>query len=119
MKRFGMAYIRVDGELLETMPGASIDIGGVERNNVDGDNEVLGFSERPVPAVIECEISMGPHTSLEKIRQITDATVTFECDTGQKYVCANAWVSNTLKATSGEGGKVPVVITSRRSQPIE
>lgn len=109
MQRLGKAYIKVDGELLETMPGAKIDIGGFQRPSVDGSHTILGYAETIKPSRLECEIAIGASTSLAKFRDITDATVTFECDTGQVYIMRNAWVSETLTATEGEGGKVPLV----------
>jgi hypothetical protein len=105
-QRFGMAYISVDGSQLATMPGAKLDIGGVERTTVTGDNQVLGFTRAPKPAVLECEISIGVGTSLTKLAQITGATVTFECDTGQTYVMREAFVTKTLALTAGDSGKV-------------
>lgn len=107
-QRLGIAFVKVDGELLESMPGAKIDIGGKTRSTVLGANAVLGFSETPAPASVECEISIGPKTSLKKLRGITNATITFECDTGQTYVINGAWLEGTLVATSGDGGKVPL-----------
>lgn len=110
MQRLGKAYIKVDGELLETMPGAKIDIGGDKRDPIVGSHTVHGFAEAIQPARVECEISVGASTSLAKLRAITNATVTFECDTGQVYIVRNAWVAETLSVTEGEGGKVPIVL---------
>lgn len=110
MQRLGKAYIKIDGDLLETMPGAKIDIGGDKRDPVVGSHTVHGYAEAIMPSRVDCEISVGPNTSLAKIRDITDATVTFECDTGQVYIVRNAWVSETLTVTEGEGGKVPIVL---------
>lgn len=109
MQRLGKAFIKVDGDLLESMPGAKIDIGGNKRDPVVGSHTVYGYAEQVQPARVEVEISVGPNTSLAKLRDITDATITFECDTGQVYIVRNAWLSETLTVTEGEGGKVPLV----------
>jgi hypothetical protein len=106
--RLGKAYIKFNGELLETLPGASIDIGGVTRKVIKGNNSIHGYSEEPTESMVECEVSVAPGTSLVKYGNIVDATITFECDTGQTYVVRKAFNTVTPKATDGDGGKVPL-----------
>lgn len=108
MKRLGKAIIKVDGKVLETLPGAKLDPGGMERTTVVGANEVHGFSETPKQSKCECEISVGKATSLDELRKIEAATINFECDTGQIYVIRGAWLTNTPEMTASEGGKVPL-----------
>lgn len=105
-KKLGKAWLKVDGGALETLPGASIDIGGDERTTVVGSNAVLGFTEKPKQSIVECEVAVGTGTSLAAYRSMTDVTITFEADTGQTWVVRNAWQTNTPKATEGDGGKV-------------
>jgi hypothetical protein len=107
-QRLGRAYIKVDGDMLESMPGAKVDVGGVSRSVVLGNNKVLGFAEKPKEAMVECEVAVGPATSLLKLAAIADATITFECDTGQTYVIKNAFLTEPPVATDGDGGKVPL-----------
>lgn len=108
MQKLGIAYIKADGELLESMPDAKINIGGVTREPVNGGNAVLGYSEKVVHAEVECEIAVSPSTSLVTIAGWKDITVTFECDTGQVYIVRNAWLVEPPAATASEGGKVPL-----------
>lgn len=108
MQKLGKAYIKHDGKLLETNPGASIDVGGVTRTTLLGNNAVLGFSEQPKQAVVSCVIALGAQTSLSELRAIKDATITFECDTGQTFVVRNAWLVNPPVATDGDGGAIPL-----------
>ena len=107
-KRLGKAFIKVDGELLETMPGAKLNLGGPERSPVVGNNTVHGFSESIKESSLECEISVGATTSLDKFRKTENATITFEADTGQTYVIREAWCVSPPEVTDGEGGKVPL-----------
>lgn len=100
------AEIKVNGTLLATMPGAKIDLGGITRASVVGDNRIHGYSETIKPAMLECEISLGQGMSLDELRSITNATVTYNADTGQQYVIRDAFVTETLNITAGEGGKV-------------
>lgn len=115
-QRFGKAYINVDGSLLATMPGAKLNLGGVDRTAVVGDNAVLGFTEAPVASLLTCEISMGVGTSLKTLRDLKGATVTFECDTGQTYVMREAFTTKALEISAGDAGKVSLEISG---QPAE
>ena len=73
-KRFGRAFIRLDGQrLLESLPGASIDIGGVVRTPVVGDSSVLGYTEQLQQSEVECEISLGGGVSLVELGKIAGA----------------------------------------------
>ena len=100
------AFIKTDGELLQTLDGAKLDLGGVERAAVVGANSIHGFSETIKPAVLTCEISLGKGRSLAALQAISAATVTYEADTGQTWVIRNAFVTKTINVTAGEGGKV-------------
>lgn len=115
-QRFGKAFISVDGSLLATMPGAKLNLGGNERTPVVGDNAVLGFTEAPVAALLTCEISLGEGSSLETLRKLKGATVTFECDTGQTYVMREAFTTKALEISAGDAGKVSLEISG---QPAE
>jgi hypothetical protein len=101
----GRATIRVNGEVIETAKGASLDLGGVKRNSVVV-GRVVGFAEETVPAVLECETALRPGMSLETLRNATGAVVIFECDTGQRYVMNDAYITETPTMKDGEGGNV-------------
>jgi hypothetical protein len=116
MKTFSIAYIKVDGELLRSLPGAKLDLGGKVRSSVVGASEVHGYSEAIKPAQLECEMSLVEGFSLERLRNVTDATVTFEADTGQRYVMRNAFTTETLSITAGEGGKVALKMEGQPAQ---
>lgn len=100
------AYIKHDGKMLATLPGAKLDIGGNERAAVVGANTIHGYSETLKPSMLTCEISLQQGTSLAELKDITAATITYEADTGQTYVIRNAFVTKPLSVTAGDGGKV-------------
>lgn len=106
-KKLGIVHIKVNAQLLESLPGATIDIGGVVRSPVTGGTRMLGFTESIKPSEVECEVAVGVGTSLVALGAIADATLTFECDTGQIYIVREASVAEPPKATSGEG-KAPL-----------
>lgn len=115
-QRHSMAYIKTDGQLLPTLPSPTVDLGGVERAPVVGNNSMLGHSEVFKPATLECEISLGLGMSLAQLQKIKDATVTYEADTGQTYVIREAFVTETLKVSGGADGKVTLKFAG---QPAE
>lgn len=102
----GRATITVDGIVLESKPGASIDIGGDKRTPVTLDSGKVGFSAEPMPSQVDCEIVMDKDTRLAAMRDWDDVTIGFACDTGQRYVIANAFSINPPKATAKDGGAI-------------
>ena len=102
-KLLGRAYIKHDGNLLQTKEGASLNVGGVNREPVVG-NQVHGYVEKVVAPTVECAITVNASTSLTALAKIDDATITFECDTGQTYVLRNAWLTEPPNMTAGESG---------------
>lgn len=102
-KIMGKAQIKANGALQETLPGATLDIGGPSRTTVAGANAILGFTEAVAPSKIEFEIAVKGHTSLAAIRRWDDVTVTFEADTGQTWVVSHGWVTNPPTTTDNDG----------------
>ena len=118
-KRFGKAFIKLNGQVLESDDGATCDIGGTKRNTVTG-NEVHGFTEEEVPSRVECDIYVGAETSLDTLRGAAGVPVEFEMDTGQIYSTSEAWITEALSITSGkEGGKVKVAIEGKPMQEVK
>jgi hypothetical protein len=107
MQVLGRAAIKYDGNLLLTDKGAKLNIGGVERKTVKGD-QVHGYAEGVMEPFVECNISVTPGMSLVALGNIKNSTVTFEADTGQTWILRNAWSEKPPEATAEEGGKVPV-----------
>jgi len=105
----GRATISANGEQYDTVPGATLDLGGIKRNPITTGRRV-GFSEEMVPAVLNCTVPLAAGQSLETIRNLRDATVIFECDTGQSYVIRNAFRVDTPTLKDGAGGEVTIVI---------
>lgn len=102
-KYLGRVFIRANGESLASTPdSASLDPGGITRSEVMGDHGYLGYTEKMAPGVIECEIAVNANTSAQRIQAITDATITFEGDTGQVWVVRNAACAETVKIQNGK-----------------
>jgi hypothetical protein len=114
----GKAFIKVNGALLESMPGAKLVLGGFKRTPVVGANKVLGFSEEPVPGTVECELAVSKESKPEEWAAWSDVSVTFECDTGQVYIVRGAFLEEPPELTAEEGGKVPVKLTGQRAERV-
>jgi hypothetical protein len=112
------AFIKWNGRLLATKPSPTIDLGGVTRAPVMGNNRINGYSETPAPSTLECEISLSQGVSLKEIQDMVDATVTYEADTGQTYIMRGAFVTETVKVTGGADGGVTVRIAAEPAEEM-
>lgn len=100
----GRAFIRVNGTQLGTVPGtAKLSPGGVERTPVVTDQGYAGHTEKPVHAEVECDIVIDANTDIVALNKTTQATITFECDSGQVYIVRNASVATPVGAQAGDG----------------
>ena len=114
---FGVAIIKVDGQALRSEEGASCDIGGYSRTSVTSDRGDVGFAQKVAGSQVDCTIQQDADTKLDDIRNYSDVTVQFDCDTGQSYVINHAFLTNTPKTTAG-GGKVQLTFMGPPAQEI-
>lgn len=117
MQVLGRVTVKVDGQTILTDKGAKLNTGGVSRKVVEGDT-VHGYAEEVKAPYVECQASITADTSLSDFNDVTDATVTFECDTGQIYVIRNAWLEEPAEITGGEGGKMPLKFVGMSCQEM-
>ncbi len=101
----GRAFIKHNGQLLRTKEGAKLNMGGVKRNTEKGDTGVHGYSEEVSEPFIECSIAHGADTNLTDLRDITDASITFETDSGKSFILRGAWLESPLELEA-KGGAV-------------
>ncbi len=99
----GIVEIYVNGELQREVEGATLNLGGYEREMVVG-HRVYGQKEKVMPAVCTFTIAHMADTDLITLRDIVDATLRFACNTGVTYLVTGACVTQTLnlKASDGE-----------------
>lgn len=113
----GQAKIKVDGMIIETDGQATLELGGSNREDVPGDYQAGNFRESTAPSKLDCSILIKRGVSLTGLREIDNATVTFEADTGQTYIIRNAYVSETISAGQGDG-KAKVVFQGPPAQEL-
>jgi hypothetical protein len=84
----GIVRIKVNGELLESVEGATLDVGGFERELMSG-HRVYGHKEKIIPSVLACKIVWKFETPIETLRNLIDGLATFESDNGITYQINN------------------------------
>lgn len=115
-KLTGTAYISLDGRRQGTVPGSGkLNPGGVTRTPQVIDGNVIGYSETPVHAEIECEIAMTSDVDIIAINEATDMTIMFETDSGKKYVVRNA---ATMEPIKEEATKTPAKFFGNKAEPV-
>lgn len=101
-KRLGKAVIKIDGVTLETMPGATLDPGGISRETQVGANAVLGPTEKPKQSRLECTVSIRAGISTSQLQK-SMVSVLFAGDTGQVWSIGTAWCMEPPVIDSGNG----------------
>ena len=107
-RRLGKVIIKINNQRIESMAGATLDIGGSTRTTQTGSNEVLGWSEAPKQSRLECSIAVGEGTSLREFDK-SEVSYAFECDTGQVYACAQAWLTDSPTLSGGNDSSAKFV----------
>lgn len=102
----GIARIKVNGELLESLPGAKLRLGGVKRKPKTG-HRFYGHVEEFVQGELECTIVWKNETPIEDLRNLTDGIINFESDNGKTYMMAQAVIEDPPELSDGEG-EVPL-----------
>ncbi len=115
-KLFGRATIRLDGAVIKTAPGSTLELGGVERTPRPGDNDADGFTEALVPAKIDCGVQLREGVSLAALHAIVDATIVFEADTGQTYVISHGY--SAMPPSLGSDGVAKCVFQGPPAEEI-
>lgn len=100
--KHGKAKIRINGIELQTQPGATLDVGGNQRETVLASHEVAGFTEKPKQSRLECTVIVGRGTSAKDLDS-DDVSYTYEADTGQVWAVRNGWTVDTITIDSGSG----------------
>lgn len=107
MKVVGKVFVIINGEKLDSKPGASLKLGGDKRTAQMGVGRMSGFSEEVEAAEADCVLNVTAGTDLEMIKNFTDGTVTFLTDAGQTWVVNDAFCEGDVKLSGkGDGATV-------------
>lgn len=99
----GRVTITVAGRRLKSKEGATLkNIEGITREGVAADTGVAGYQEATAIPEVECTIVHDGNTAITELAAITDATLSFDTDTGKSYVLRNAWHCGGSELSKGE-----------------
>lgn len=102
-KIIGRAYIRLNGQTIDSMNGATLNIGGETREPVNSDSGYAGYTGKEVNSEITCDVVVTDETDLTALAAITEATVTFESGNGAVYVIRRGTVAEPPEYNSADG----------------
>lgn len=101
--RGGIAYLQVDGKLLELKGNWTYNFGFPKRTPIVGTSTVHGFSEKPQPPFLEGAITDSAGLSASELMNIRDATITLKLANGKTGVWRNGWWAGDGNITTEEG----------------
>jgi hypothetical protein len=102
MQQTGRVTVKADGDTMRSKPGASIDIGGEEREGGMTDQKVFYFKEKLNPAMVKCTLIHCSDTDVKKLRSLKNIEVQYETDTGVVLTVANAVTAKIGELANGE-----------------
>lgn len=100
----GRVFITVAGKRIASKEGAKLKYGGVKREGVTADSGVVGYKEAPEIPGVECTVVHTSDVSIAEFQAMTNASISFDTDTGRSYVLSGAWCEGAMELASGELG---------------
>ena len=111
-KNTGTIIVKANGQSLRAKAeSVTFKPGGMKREPQMADGRVVGYSEVPVPSEVSFDWIHDGDTDVNTIRNLTDATVVLEMDSGQVWQIDNAFADaeSVEIGDSGKGGKVTIM----------
>lgn len=96
MKHHGRATITYNGKRLRSKEGATLNLGGTSRTAEPLDTGEVGYYETTVAPELSCTVPLTADLAVQELRDMTDANVVFESDTGKSWVIREAFTLNTV-----------------------
>ncbi|WP_300657528.1 phage tail tube protein [Pseudomonas sp.] len=96
MKHHGRAIITYNGKRLRSKPGATLNLGGTSRTPDPLDDGSVGYAESTAAPELTCAVPLTADLSVQELRDLTDANVVFESDTGKSWVIRDAFTVDTV-----------------------
>lgn len=109
----GRVTIRLGSDSIRSKPGATLNIGGINREYDVTDQGEVYYRERNSIASIRATMPHFSDTDLIKLKQWVNGTAFFETDSGVMYTIAKAGTATIGDLTNGE---VEVTINGEPAQ---
>jgi hypothetical protein len=97
----GIINIKVDGQLIRSEPGATMNYGGITRQEIISGKNV-DYQESFAAGKIEASVPMVSGISLEDMRSWVDKTVVFETDIGVSFLFTNMFTTSAIEMSDGK-----------------
>ncbi len=98
----GRVQIEVDGETLESEAGATMNVGGIQREPMMSDAGNYHFSESYVPSSVECVLMHMTGEDATRFSAMASITLNFKCDSGQVYTIPGACNTDPPSLSGGK-----------------
>lgn len=103
-KLVGSVSLLINGEKLNSQPGASIVLGGFTRTPQKGSDRIAGDTEEIDPCVITATFNVALGDDIVKLNQTRDADATFLCDNGIVLTSSEVFSLGDGELSDGGGG---------------
>lgn len=113
----GQARVKIDGALLETDGQTKLEIGGPKREAVQGDYQAGNFRESTEPSKVELSILYKEDSELASYRDVTNATINIEYDTGATWVVRGGYYSE-VASINQQDGKASLVFMGQPAEQL-
>lgn len=100
----GRFTIVVNGTPLESLAGASIDLGDLNATPINTDQRSTHYIEEYVNSLVKGTVVLTPDAPIEDLRALRNGTITFQADNGITYTVAGAVAHNAGTWTVGKEG---------------
>jgi hypothetical protein len=111
-RRAGLLTLTVDGQIMEAKGTFTINPGRPLREPIIGADGLHGYKETPQAASIEGAITDAPGLNTEKLRELTNATITLRLNNGKTWMLEDAWFAGEGAMTTDES-EIAVAYQSR------
>jgi hypothetical protein len=98
----GRAIIRIDGAVIPSENGATLNPGGVNRV-AERHGGVTYFREEEIVPTVECQVNHTADVDILALSNIVGATVMFEANTGRKYLLSGAFTTEPTPLDTAAG----------------
>ncbi len=115
-KVLGRVTIIINGTPKESLPGATLKIGGLNATPINTDQLTTHDIEEYVHATITATFVLTSTADVEAVRNLRDAKVTFEGNNGVSYTVTSARSNTSGDWEIGKEG-IPVQIFGNAAQP--
>lgn len=96
MKHHGRATLTYNGKRLKSKEGATLNLGGTARTPEPLDDGTVGYYETTAAPELSCTVPLTADLAVQELRDLADANVVFESDTGLSWVIREAFTVDAV-----------------------